>query len=60
MNLCYLEYTHDNKIVDAETKKEITSNLIGFSLGFLKEDTKLSEKQIIDLMNLYKKYYYEY
>ena len=60
MNLCYLEFIYNHKISEITMKREVASLLIGFSLGQLFDDTQLSEKQITELMNLYKKYHYEY
>jgi hypothetical protein len=60
INLCYLEYIHTHKIADVKQKRNISSLLIGLSLGQLYKDTDLSEVQIAELINIYKKYYYKY
>lgn len=60
MNLCYLEFLFENKITDFKTKQEVSSILIGLSLGQLYEQTKLNENDILKLIDLFKKYQYEY
>lgn len=60
MNLCYLEFISENEISDLETKREISSTLIGFSLGSLFKTKILTEKQQMGILNLWKKYVYEY
>lgn len=47
------------KSIDEGLKKSIANTLLGFSIGKLIQ-TGLSNEQVCELLNLWKKYYYDY
>ena len=60
MNLCYLELINKHKIEDFSTKRAIAYFLVGFIVGQVKEVQGISIDLQNELVELWKKYYYEY
>lgn len=60
MNLCYLEFIDKYQINDKNTQKIIAELLNGFSVGNLIEVEGINDNARVELLELWKRYYYEY
>jgi TIR domain len=58
MNACYLEFIQEYNIIDIEVCKDIFTLLLGFSIGQLLKVKKLTDKQQLELYELWKINFY--
>lgn len=60
MNLCYQEFIDKYKLKDYKIKNEVAKILVLYSVAQIPNKTSLSEEQLLDLFDIWSKYYSEY